>query len=787
MSYIRGTGGAPAKIMVVVDYPSAADVNRGTIFSDSAGGEFQRMLLEAGGGSIPYYTTCFMHVNPIGNDTSQFIAIKKSDIKSNFTATRDRYVAPIILSWMQRLAREIELVRPSVIIALGNAAMWALTGKWGITSWRGSQLLADLSQTHQCLCIPTYSPSQIFRKYDWRQPAVQDIRRALRKLDSGFLSRDYSGLILEQKESVLTALHTLYQTAEAHAEIGKKFPLAVDLETKAGVIEMIGIAWDKKNYLVIPFMSEKSPHIFSEDTEVVIISALKAVLTHKAVEVYGQNFSYDAQYTARWWGFIPNLAHDTMLAQHVIFSSGQKSLDFLASLWCEDYVYWKDELDSPDPIRREYCAKDCCNTWEIADAQVKYFTNNPILGKVNSFQQKLWWPVVKSMLDGIRIDHKNKSDMAGVLMAEIQVREVKLHSAIGRDLNTSSPTQLVEFLYTELGLPVQKDKGTGNPSTGDEALTLLGEAEPMIRPFCKILLELRSLKVFLSTFVLAPVDYDGRMRCSFNIAGTETYRFSSSKNAFGSGMNLQNVPKGSDSATLTLPNIRSLFLPDDGKTFFDIDLSSADLRIVVWEADEPAFKKLLKDGLDPYTEFAKHYYKNPDLKKSSPERQLFKSIAHGTNYLGTAKGLAERLHLSVSELTETQKWYFTRFPRIRDWQEYIKDQVRKTRSVKNIFGYRTVFLDRIEGTIFNQAVAWIPQSTVACIINRAYLNIYENLKDVQVLLQVHDSLAGQFPSTKPELEKAIIQQAEIVLPYGSDPLIIPVGCKTSTVSWGDCE
>ena len=47
-----------------------------------------------------------------------------------------------------------------------------------------------------------------------------------------------------------------------------------------------------------------------------------------------------------------------------------------------------------------------------------------------------------------------------------------------------------------------------------------------------------------------------------------------------SGMTLQNVPSGDESEGL--PNVRKLFVTDEGMEFFDIDLDSADLRIVVW-------------------------------------------------------------------------------------------------------------------------------------------------------------------------------------------------------------
>ncbi len=141
----------------------------------------------------------------------------------------------------------------------------------------------------------------------------------------------------------------------------------------------------------------------------------------------------------------------------------------------------------------------------------------------------------------------------------------------------------------------------------------------------------------------------------------------------------------------------------------------------------------------------------------------------------------------VFEAEKTQKWYFGKFPEIAKWHDHVKDQVYKRRMVQNCFGYRQYFFDRIEGTIFNQAVAWIPQSTIACLINRAYVNIDRDLPEVDVLLQVHDSLAGQY-STNDEsrLRQCILDAAAIPLPY-PDPLTIEVGIKTSTLSWGDCK
>jgi hypothetical protein len=56
-----------------------------------------------------------------------------------------------------------------------------------------------------------------------------------------------------------------------------------------------------------------------------------------------------------------------------------------------------------------------------------------------------------------------------------------------------------------------------------------------------------------------------------------------------------------------------------------------------------------------------------------------------------------------------------------------------------------------------------------------------------VLIQVHDSLVGQFLTAKTdECKLRIAEASRIIIPY-DDPLIIPTGMKTSLLSWGDCS
>jgi DNA polymerase-1 len=226
-----------------------------------------------------------------------------------------------------------------------------------------------------------------------------------------------------------------------------------------------------------------------------------------------------------------------------------------------------------------------------------------------------------------------------------------------------------------------------------------------------------------------------------------------------------------------LPNIRRLFLPDPGHLICDVDLDRADLQVVVWEADDQEMKAMLREGIDMHSENAKTLHCS---------RQQAKSWVHGTNYGGSARTMATAAGVSVAQSEAMQRRWFSAHPGIKQWHHRVEGQLQTSRSVRNAFGFRRTYFDRIEG-ILPEALAWIPQSTVANVINLGLINVYNNLPSIQLLLQVHDSLVLQLPAHDadrllPKLRKELL----ITVPY-PDPLVIPVGLKASTTSWGDCK
>lgn len=790
------TGPHTAKIMLVGEFPHEQDLLNSTPFVGGPGYELRKMLNEAGLYMEHCYVTMVMKDRVPRSSIEGCMAQKKKEITSAHVLYNGKHVLPSVVAGIEQLKGEIERIKPNVVITFGNLALWALTGEWGANNWRSSIMESTL--VGGVKVIPTISPAMVMPQWRLRPLIVHDLKRA--KVQSEFPEirrTPYDFVIRPTFEQAKDYLLEMIDKAKCHQEAtGQRWKVGADIETRAGHTSCIAFAKSKTEAICIPFMQVGKPEGYWEsDQEAELVFLIYQLC--QLITVVGQNWNYDAQYFWRWWHFICPSVKDTMIQQHSCFSNLEKNLAFLSSMYLDDHLYWKDDrtnwTEGPKGEGEDkywiYNCTDAVRTLAIEEVLCQVVKALGVQA-VDDFQQRLAPKVLKTMNRGLRVDMEERARFAMQMQTEIGSREAWMQYVLQQSINIQSPKQMADFFYGDMGLKPIMNKKTGGVTTNDTALHRIALREPILKPVTRKIAELRSLGVFNSTFIQAPLDIDGRMRSSFNVCGTDTYRFASSQNAFGSGANLQNIPKGGDTEDggLELPNIRTLYIPDPGYTFFDIDLDSADLRVVTGESNCAWMLEHFKAGRKPYVEVMKEYFRDQTMSKSSHPREYaqFKALCHGTNYLGQARGISENVGLLVHEVERIQKWYFGLCPEIKKWQDEIKKQVSGRRWIQNVFGYKFHFFDRIEGTIFNQAVAWIPQSTVGCLINRAYVNIDENLPEVEVLLQVHDSLAGQFESVHGDWAlRRIVEESQIVLPYET-PIVIPVGVVSSTKSWGDC-
>lgn len=247
--------------------------------------------------------------------------------------------------------------------------------------------------------------------------------------------------------------------------------------------------------------------------------------------------------------------------------------------------------------------------------------------------------------------------------------------------------------------------------------------------------------------------------------------------------------------TVSLPNVRKLFVPDPGHVIAEADLSGADAQVVAYEAEDEDLKDAFRKGLKLHIKNARDVF--PEMTEGLSDLDLkgldypggiyhdCKRAVHATNYGGKPPTIAAVNHWPVSHAERFQHRWFSLHPGILDWHNRVEHDLHSTRTVRNKFGYRIVYFDRLD-RLLPEALAWVPQSTVAHVCVQGAIKLRKEVSWCTILMQVHDSLIFQYPiryhSQREEIGHAL---NSITVPY-DDPLQIPWSFSYSHKSWGDC-
>lgn len=547
---VPSEGSPTARIFIVGEAPGANEVAKGRPFVGASGQLLDNALRKVGISRSDCFIANVCRERPPGNDITAWVPTTKK-AQAELLASGDgvmcqgKVVHRFVADGLSHLLKEIELVNPDLLILLGNTPLFFLTGEQGITKWRGSMLRDSRNRT----VVPTLHPAAVLRQWETRIPFEADLRRAVRCLREGWSLPAWNFTVRPTHTQVTAYLDRLTECADAGPLL-----LSCDIETRAGHISCLGLAPTVTDALCIPFLSAERPDGYWElEDEADIVARLQRLLTHPNVEVVGQNFIFDAQYIYRWWRFIPNLKHDTMLAQHVCFSQAPKSLDYIASLYCDYYKFWKDDgkdwrsIGAGDEDRYwRYNCEDCVRTLECC-RNLRILIDRLNLSEPYAFQIDMWLPCLRMMIRGIDVNLEKRKALIKELKTYASDCERAIAEMVGYELNPASSPQMRRFFYEELGLPVQIKRGPkGGPSCDDEALGKLAKRCAFIRPLVQTIQGLRSARTLVANALKDALGWDGKMHSSFNLAGTHTFRLSSSTDAFGSGMNLQNITSGDE-------------------------------------------------------------------------------------------------------------------------------------------------------------------------------------------------------------------------------------------------
>jgi DNA polymerase I len=444
-----------------------------------------------------------------------------------------------------------------------------------------------------------------------------------------------------------------------------------------------------------------------------------------------------------------------------------------------------------------YNGLDCMITLEVFEALGQLFNEEPVM---YGFERALQAPALEMMLRGFLVDETERH--AGVKLLQTNLAQLDsllqryAYAVWDKPLNPRSHKQLIDFFYGAMALPEiwTSKKGERKLSMDREALEKL-EVYFYAMPIIATILQIRDITKQLEV-LQTEIDADGRIRTSYNIAGTDTDRWSSSANAFGTGGNLQNWRE----------RLRKILIADPGWKLCGIDLEQTESRDVGWIVgtlfDDWAYLDACEAGdlhttvcqmVWPELAWTKDKKKNREVAESPfyrdyTYRYMAKRGGHGSNYLGTPWTMARHLKVPVKVVERFQNLYFTAFPGIPRWHRWVAEQLQTIGRIGDTFGRERTFFGRPnDDTTIRAAVAHGPQSTTAKRLNLGLYRVWEQMgKTVQLLAQVHDAVYFQYRVEDGEAE--IINRAlkliEVEHQHNDRRMIVPGEAKVGW-NWGN--
>jgi len=444
---------------------------------------------------------------------------------------------------------------------------------------------------------------------------------------------------------------------------------------------------------------------------------------------------------------------------------------------------------SPWERDQVYNGLDCCVTSEVFDVIHPGLDNHT--AATYNFSKDLQGPVLEMRLRGVLVDQARRAQVIDEMFDKLDQLERNLDRIVLDGVgmmafNWRSNAHLRELFYDKLKIPEIRSKG--HVSVDVHALEKL-EQYIIARPIVKHLNAMRELGKRISV-LRTPLDADGRMRTSYNIAGTNTGRFSSSASEFGTGGNLQNIEEF----------LRSIYVADPRMKFAKFDAKSGESFVVgaiEWNLfDDPTYLEVCESG-DPHTGAARLCWPDlgwtGDLKRDKiiaerpyyrhhTYRNTVKKIGHGSNYGGQPPTLAFMHHLPIGVVQQFQPRYFAAFPAHERWQGWVGNQILTVGYLVSLTGRKRWFMGRRnDPATIREAIAFDPQGSLADIVNRAMLRIWSS-RDAIVMLQDHDAITIQYPEEREDdIVPKIFKQLEGPIELkGGRTLLIPYDCK---VGW----
>ncbi len=614
--------------------------------------------------------------------------------------------------------------------------------------------------------------------------------------------------------------YSLYEPGNAEETYNKfsmAWLLACDIETIKTPLSITCIGFTA----IFPDFTTASYVIPLEDMYAYIW--IRKFLELPAAKIF-QNGKYDVSYLSRFDLVPHNYLWDTATYFHCLFSELPKDLGFLQAFFVRKAQYWKDLADSGN--RADYYLYNAKDTWGTALAFLGMMLTAPTYAKNNYLQEfPTVFPCHLSEMTGIKHDAEMCASQETKYNSLIKTQTAELAvMAATPGFNSNSHVQVKKLME----ICGSKDLAS---SSDEKTLNKFAFRHPLNAVLADKILEIRGNRKLVSTYLDQEKTFHGRILYSLNPHGTDTGRLASKEHHFWTGLNIQNIPRGSE--------VKCTLVADTDFILYECDLEQAESRDTAHIAGDESLIAAVSGTKDFHSVNAAAFFGrtyesiyDQSTRKTIDKvlRDLAKRVNHGANYLMGPDVLVDTMGLiniykAAAALRMPKFWspkqiaenLLERFHKTYPFlgQVFYPGVVKEVMSTgflasqathsvpyqaTNKGWTRRCFQDPQKNKRAKNAyVAHGPQSLNAMTLNKAYMKVFyelaihpEHYNNFRLHAQVHDSILFSVRKGHEELAERVKAAMEIpVTIKGYDEKIrtftVPAALSEGGYRWSDTK
>lgn len=475
-----------------------------------------------------------------------------------------------------------------------------------------------------------------------------------------------------------------------------------------------------------------------------------------------KKYGYDiksAVIGSRWNGIeINGYTFDLSLASYVLEPAIKEELKYVCTHFDYEGVQYDEEVFGKgakkhipeDDILASHIVSKAKAIYELKDVVTKELKDK------NQYElyENIELPVTRILGEmefaGTEIDLDVLKEMDTAFDETIEKLANDIYRISDTTFNISSPKQLGQVLFEDLGLKGGKKTKTGY-STSQDVLEKIIDAHPVV----PLVLEYRMLTKLSSTYLKGlqeQVFPDNKIHTIYKQTLTHTGRLSSVD------PNLQNIPVRSEEGKL----IRKAFVSHNGY-LVSFDYSQIELRILAHMAHVTNLIDAFNQGKDIHRHTAALVFGVKDEEVTPQMRSQAKAVNFGIIYGMSEFRLSKDIGMSISEARDFINKYFETYPEVKTYMDEVVETCKKQGYVSTLLN-RKRYIPTINDKNFmvrQQAQRYAMntpiQGTGADILKLAMIEVDKALKEKnlksQMILQVHDELI--FDVFEDELEEVM--------------------------------